>query len=362
MSTPLSYRILSVNPGSTSIKLALYQDETELFRAHIPHSCETPDGAGQILAQGEYQKTLVLEELKRRGYSPEALSAVVGRGGLLPPVKTGAYLVCPDLVAWLVHKAPIYHASNLGALIAYSIAQEQQIPAYIYDCVSADELIPVARITGMPEIVRRSYCHVLNTRAAVRKVAGSLGLHYEDICAIAAHLGGGISINAHDCGRMIDVIPDDAFHFSPERAGSVPLSSFLDLCCSGRYTKAELIRKQRGRAGLSAYLGTSDCIEVESRIAAGDEQAELIYEAMAYWVAKGIASLTAAVEGRQQAIILTGALAHSSLFTEKIRRRVRFLAPVYVLEGENETEALALGALRVLRKEEEAHRFPLASA
>ena len=357
MNLPLSRVILSINPGSTSIKFALYRDETELFKAHIPHDCSAPDGPEQIVAQSEYQKSLVLAELQRRGYRAEALSAVVGRGGLLPPIKTGGYLVSPEMVSWLVHEAPIYHASNLGALIAFSIAEEQRIPAYIYDSVSADELIPPARMTGIPEITRRSYCHVLNTRAAVRKVAETLELRYEDVCALVAHLGGGISISAHDRGKIVDAIPDDSFHFSPERAGGAPLSSFIDLCFSGKYTKTELIRKQRGKAGLAAYLGTSDCIEVEKRIANGDEQAALVYEAMAYWVAKGIASLSAAVEGRQQAVILTGALSHSVLFTELIRQRVRFLAPVYIVAGENETEALALGALRILRGEEAANQF-----
>lgn len=356
MTDQAAYRILSVNPGSTSLKIALYQNEQELFRAHIAHGGKAPNCPDEIEALRDEQVSLVLSELNDRGYQPETLSAVVGRGGLLPPVRPGGYLVSAGLEDWLIHAAPVYHASNLGALIARSIAQRQRIPAYIYDCVSSDEMIPFARITGFPEIARRSFSHVLNARAAARATAAELGTRYEDLCAIVAHLGGGISIGAHDHGRMIDVIPDDSFHFSPERAGGAPLSAFLDLCFSG-YTKTELIQKQRGRAGLNAYLGTADCLEVEKRIAAGDGQAKLIYEAMAYWVAKGIASLSAAVEGRQQAVVLTGALAYSALFTGWVRQRVGFLAPVHIVPGENETESLALGALRILRGEESAETF-----
>lgn len=348
--------ILSVNPGSTSLKIALYQNEHELFHAQLSHSGWSPHSPREIVALCHEQAALVQDELKKRGYHPSMLSAVVGRGGLLPPVKTGGYQVSEELTNWLIHDAPIYHASNLGALIADVIARQQRIPAYIYDCVSSDEMIPLARVTGFPELERRSFCHVLNSRAAARIAAAELNLRYEELSAVVAHLGGGISISAHDHGKMIDVIPDDSFHFSPERAGGAPLSAFLDLCFSG-LSKAELIKKQRGRAGMSAHLGTSDCLEVEARIEAGDDQARLVYEAMAYWVSKGIASLSAALEGRQQAIILTGALARSSLLTGWIRQRVSFLAPILIVAGENEMEALALGVLRILRGEEQAKTF-----
>ncbi len=358
MNRQSSYHILSINPGSTSLKIALYQNEQVLFHAQLPHSGRSPHSPGEITALCNEQASLVLDELQKRGYPPSVLSAVVGRGGLLPPVKTGGYQVSKELTDWLIHDAPIYHASNLGALIADVIAQQQRIPAYIYDCVSSDEMVPFARVTGFPELTRRSFCHVLNARAAARIAAGRLNMRYEDLSAVVAHLGGGISISAHDHGKMIDVIPDDSFHFSPERAGGAPLSAFLDLCFSG-LAKTELIQKQRGNAGMAAHLGTADCLEVETRIAAGDGQARLVYEAMAYWVSKGIASLCAAMEGRQQAVVLTGALAQSDLFTGWIRKRVDFLAPVLIVAGENEMEALALGALRILRGEERAETFIL---
>ncbi len=356
MNQQSSYHILSINPGSTSLKIALYQNEQELFRAQLSHSGRPPHNPGEIVERCNEQASLVLKELQKRGYPIAMLSAVVGRGGLLPPVKTGGYHVSKELTNWLIHDAPIYHASNLGALITDVIAQQQCIPAYIYDCVSSDEMVPFARVTGFPELTRRSFCHVLNARAAARIAADGLNIRYEELSAVVAHLGGGISISAHDHGKMIDVIPDDSFHFSPERAGGAPLSAFLDLCFSG-LSKTELIKKQRGNAGMAAYLGTADCLEVETQIAAGDGQARLVYEAMAYWVSKGIASLCAAMEGRQQAVVLTGALAKSHLFTGWIRKRVDFLAPVQIIAGENEMEALALGALRILRGEERAETF-----
>ena len=349
----MSHHILSVNPGSTSTKIALFRDETEIFRTEI----KAPAGHGSPAAQAEHITAQVIETLAAHSFLPSALSAVVGRGGMLPPVKVGGYLVGPDMLRWLAEKATLRHASNLGAPVAYAMAAPLGIPAYVYDCVSSDEMWDMAKITGIPELSRQSFCHVLNAKAAARMVAERQGKRYDTMHLIVAHLGGGISVSAHACGRMVDVIPDDAGHFSPERAGGAPLSAFAALCYSGTYSEREMDRKLRGHGGLKAHLGTSDCIEIEARIAGGDAIARQVYEAMAYTVAKSIGMLSVALGGRLDAIILTGGLANSNLLTGMIIRYVSFLAPVERIPGEHEMEALALGALRLLRGEETPHVF-----
>lgn len=353
----MSYDILAVNPGSTSTKVAVFRDRQELLREDIEHDSEYLDAHSHIEEQFPFRRDMVLDFLRERGYMPDRLSAVVGRGGLLPPVEGGGYVVNQAMKDRIL-KGPISpHASNMGALIADAVAAPLGIPAYIYDAVSSDEFMEISRITGIPEVVRQSFCHVLNSKAMARKAAEESGEKYEDMNFLVAHMGGGISFSAHRRGKIVDALSDDGGAFSPQRSGSVPILYIVDMCYSGRYTKEELVRKIRIDGGLKAYLGTYDCREIERMIREGDKKAELLYEAQAYQIAKGIGQLAPALEGDVDAIILTGGMAHSGMLTDWIRRYVKFIAPVKVMAGEMELEALAYGALRILRGEEKARTY-----
>lgn len=353
-----SYRILAINPGSTSTKVAVYENERELFRENAIHSQEAMVAYGNdIILQMPLRMKVVKEILAENDIDEKTLSAVVGRGGMIPGLKTGGYYADEALCQVVRDGGLTPHASNLGALMAKETADSLHIPAYIYDAVSAADLPELATITGIPEIRRQSYCHVLNSRAMAIEYARQQGKRYEDMRLLVAHLGGGISVSAHAGGKIIDVITDDGGPFSPERCGSVPLTYIVDMCFSGRYTKAEVMRKMRGRGGLVALLGTSDCQEIERRIRDGDKEAEKIYQAQAYQIAKGIGELTPTLESRMDAIILTGGLAWSKKMTKMVRKYVERIAPVVVMPGEKEMEALALGALRILRGREMARRY-----
>lgn len=258
----MEYYILSINPGSTSTKIALYCNKTELFCVTIRHTEEELAPFPDVVSQYDFRRTLILNTLEQHGYSLDKLSAVVGRGGLFPYIKTGGYCVNEAMKNIVLSNKVSPHVSNIGCLIAESIATPLNIPSYVYDCVSSDEMVDVARVTGIPEIVRTSFCHVLNSKAMSRKVAEEQGKNYEDLNLIVAHLGGGISISAHQKGRIIDSAADDQGTFSPERAGSLPLLDLLELCYSGKYDKNEAIKLVRGNGGLKRHLGTSDCIEI----------------------------------------------------------------------------------------------------
>lgn len=353
----MSYKILAINPGSTSTKVSLYEDEQEIFTKKLDHPLEQIEKFENVEDQLNMRKDLVLSFLKEKKLDIKELSAVVARGGMLPPVKTGAYVI-NDLMVDRVENRPVMeHASNLAAPIAYEIAKEAGVPSYIYDCVMADELTDMARISGMPDLPRTSSSHVLNTRAMAIKAAKERNRNYEDMNIIVAHLGGGISINVHEKGRIVDLVSDDEGPFSPERAGRVPCRELINLCYSGKYDKKTMQRKLRGNGGLRAYLNTIDAREVEKMIADGNEEAKLVYEAMAYQIAKGIGELSTVVEGNVDVIVLTGGIAYSKILTDWILKRVRFIAPVEIIAGENEMEALAFGALRVLKKEEFAREY-----
>ena len=282
---------------------------------------------------------------------------MVGRGGLLPNLHAGGYLVNPHMKEALLGGQASPHASNLGALLAYEIAEPLGIPSYIYDAVMADEFEEIAKVTGLPDVQRQSMCHVLNMKAMSRKVAEKHGKRYEDMTLLVAHLGGGISIGIHKGGKIIDAIRDDAGPFSPERSGSIPLLYIVDMCYSGIYNRKEMIKRIRGMGGLKAHLGTADCRRIEKMIESGDERAKLLYEAQAYQVAKGIGELAPVVSGKVDYIILTGGVAYSKMMTDMIKERVEFIAPVEIMPGEDEMEALALGALRILRGEETAQEY-----
>lgn len=353
----MSYKILAVNPGSTSTKIAVYEDEQVVFTESVTHSDEELKQYERVADEFEMRRDRILGILEVHKIMPEELAAVVGRGGQLSHIHAGGYLVTEAMKKRLTAPETIEHASNLGALIADAIAAPLGIPAYIYDAVGADELNDIAKITGFPEIVRKSFCHVLNSKAMARKAAEKVGKKYQDMNFIVAHLGGGISISAHEKGRIVDVITADGGPFSPERSGSAPLNDIVDMCYSGKYEKREMKKKIAGLGGMKAYLGTASCIEIEKRIAEGDEQAEQIYQAQAYQIAKGIGELAPSLKGKVNAVIITGGIAFSKKLTEMIVGYVDFLAPIRIMPGENELESLAAGALRILKGEEQAEAY-----
>lgn len=353
----MGYQILAVNPGSTSTKVAVYENEEKLFDENIVHSDEELKNYKKVIDEFSMRKDKILDVLAKHNIRLEELSAVVGRGGQLVDIHAGGYLVTEDMKKRLSDPMTVEHASNLGAWIADAIAAPLGIPAYIYDAVGADELPEIAKITGIPEVTRQSFCHVLNSKAMCRKAAKKMGKTYQEMNFIVAHLGGGISISAHQKGRIIDVITADGGPFSPERSGSVPLNYIINLCFSGEYNRREMQKKIAGKGGIKAYLGTSNCVEVEKRIQEGDELAKKVYEAQAYQIAKGIGELSPTLKGNIDAIIMTGGVAYSTMLTDQITEYVGFLAPVVVMPGENELESLAAGALRILRGEETAEPY-----
>lgn len=351
---------LIINPGSTSTKLALYDEQEKKVQENITHDAEQLQQFERITDQVPFRTEVIRDFMERNGIRGESLSAVVGRGGLVFGLHTGGYRVGDALCEALVNDAYSQaHASNLGGLLARALAEPYGIPAYIYDAVTSGELTEVAKITGIPEIRRRSFCHVLNSRAMAIRYAREQGKRYEDLNLIVAHLGGGTSASVHAHGQIVDSVGDDDGQFSPERSGSLPSLEMVDLCYSGKYTKAEMKKKVRGRGGMYAHLGTSDCRVIEQMIHDGDSHAALIFQAQAYQIAKCIGLLSIVLKGQCDAIILTGGLAYSEDLTQRIRDYVGFLAPVCVMPGENEMEALALGGLRILDGQEAAQEYEL---
>ena len=353
----MSYKILSINPGSTSTKVALYEDDQNIFTEMITHYAEDIQKFDDILDQVDFRADFVHSALAKHDVRPAELSAVVGRGGLIPNMRGGGYLVNEEMIDVIRSGKASPHASNLGALLAQKIAGPLGINAYIYDAVTTNEFPDIAAVTGMPDVRRDSKCHVLNMKAVSRRVAVKYGKSFEDMRLIVAHMGGGISISAIENGRIIDSIGDDAGPFAPERSGSIPLFYIIDMCYSGLYSKKEMSARIRGQGGLKAYFGTADCRVIEEKIADGDEHAKLMYEAMAYQVAKGIGELAPVLRGKIDCTILTGGLAWSTMFLDMLRERIGFLAPVEIVAGEDEMEALSLGVLRILRGDEPASEY-----
>lgn len=353
------HRILVINPGSTSTKIAIYDEEEILFTENINHSAKTLASYRRIADQYDMRRDVVLKVLSLHEVKLSTLSAVVGRGGLLPPVKSGAYEVNPEMVDVLRYHPRLEHASNLGGIIAYEIASPLYIPAYIYDPVTVDEMEPIAKIAGLSEMSRESLGHNLNMRATSIRYAKQQGRELCDMSLITAHLGGGITISLFRGGRIVDIVSDDEGPFSPERSGGLPMFQLIEMATSGRYDCKFLMKKVKSQGGLMSYFGTANAREVEEMAAGGDEKAALVYEAMAYNIAKNIGKLAVAAEGRVDAILLTGGLAYSKMLTDWIAKRVSFIAPVKIMPGENEMEALAFGALRVLRGEETARTFSM---
>ncbi len=350
-------KILAINPGSTSTKIAIYDETEELFKKTIEHSSEEVGKYKNIVDQYDMRYEAIMKFLEEVNFDINCLSAVVGRGGILPPVKSGAYRVNDSMVERLTKRPVVEHASNLGAVISYAISKPLNIPAFIYDSIAVDELDDIARISGLADIKRESFIHTLNMRAAAIKIAKKLDKPYKDCNLVIVHLGGGISLSVHKHGKMVDVVTDEEGPFSPERSGRVPCKRLIEMCYKN--DERTMKKKIRGNAGLISYLGTNSALDVEKRIENGDAEAKLVYEAMAYQIAKGIGELATVVSGKVDAIIITGGIAYSKMMTEWIKGRVEFIAPVEILPGENELEALALGALRVIRGEEKAHEYDL---
>ncbi|HPG20536.1 MAG TPA: butyrate kinase [Flexilinea sp.] len=350
-------RLLILNPGSTSTKLAVYDDETPVYTESIVHTPEELAPFDCVADQYAFRRDLVLRSLEQHRIPLNSLTAIVSRGGLLPPIEAGAYRINDDMVWQLRNRPRNEHASNVGAMIAYDIANRLGIPAFIYDGVTVDELTPINKITGLPSMQRKGMGHNLNTRAAAMRYAREQGKNYRDITVIVAHLGGGISVNLHHNGRIEDFITDEEGPFSPERTGGLPMFDVIRECFEPGATYKGMMKLVKNQGGLMAHLGTTDSQKVEERIAAGDEHAKLIYDAMILNIAKNIGKIAPGVCGTIDAILLTGGIAHSDYVTEGIKRYVSFLAPVIVYPGEDEMNALALGGLRVLRGEESAKTF-----
>lgn len=354
----MAYRVLVINPGSTSTKMGVFQGEECLFQETLRHSAEELAPFASVMEQVDFRRALVEGALAQRGIDPATLDAVCARGGQLPPCPSGAFVVDKQMCEYMYGITHGAHASNLGCVIALQIAEKQGIPAYVYDPVAVDEMEPVARITGMPMLKRVMLGHALNCRAmAIRCAENVMHRPLEDCRFIVLHLGGGASVRLFIGGKMVDGLRDDELLFAPERSGGQDCQSLIHLCFSGEYTEKELMKYVRGAGGLKAHLGTSDAREVEQRIAAGDEKAKLVYDAMLYGAAKSIGALAAAADGQIDRIILTGGVVHSQYVAEYLTRKLSFIAPVEVMAGEFEMEALAAGACRVLSGQEQPHHI-----
>ena len=354
----MAYKILAINPGSTSTKISLANDDEPVFVADIPHSREELSTFKKITDQFHFRKQLVIEELKKRNI-PLDFDAVIGRGGLAKPVSSGVFTITEEMI--LDQQQAIHqHACDLGCMIADEIARD--IPgckSFVADPGVVDELEPEARISGSPLMPRACIWHALNQKAIGRRYAKDIGTKYEKLNLIICHLGGGISIAAHNHGRAIDAnnALDGEGPFSPERAGSLPAADLIRLCFSGKYTESQLLGRVSGQAGLSAHLGTNDLREVMNWIKAGDKHAELIVSAMIWHVAKNIAAEGAVLYGKVDAILLTGGMAKSDYIIDRLKRRIEYLAPVHVYPGQDEMLALTENALAVLRGERVAKDY-----
>lgn len=353
------YRLLVINPGSTSTKVAYFEDETEIWKESIEYDREKLSEFERILDQYDMRREDIHTCLQRRDVDPDKIDGVVGRGGPFKSLRSGTYRIDPSVLDDVRRgNVQAEHISNIGVLLAFAFSQEGKKPAFFVDPVSVDEFEPVARISGIPEIERKSLLHTLNIKAVSHKVARELGKTLEELNLIVAHLGGGISVCPIRRGRIIDVNnANEMGPFSPERSGGLPVTSLVELAFSKRYSEAELKKHLVGEGGIVAYLGTNDLKAVEGRISDGDEKAELIYRAMAYQISKEIGGMAAVLEGKVDGICLTGGLAHSTMLVGWIKAHVAFIAPVHIFAGENEMEALAMGALRILRGEEDVRTY-----
>lgn len=347
--------VLVINPGSTSTKVALYDQEFEVKSNKLEHSQDELAKYNSVLDQYEYRLNLINNWLKKENIQTSSLKAVVGRGGLLRPIPGGTYLVTDKMLEDLKLGIGGEHAANLGGILARGIADKENINSYIVDPVSVDEFEEVARISGLNLIERKSLIHALNIKAVSHRRAEELNKDLDELNLIVAHLGGGISVAPLEKGRMIDVNnASEMGPFSPERTGSLPVGDLIRMCYSGKYSYEDMKKKIKGKGGLMSYLGTIDAREVEKRIEAGDEYAKLVYDAMIYQIGKEIGAAATVLKGEVDDIILTGGLAYSNYIVEKVKEMVSFIGPIVVYPGEDEMGALNKGVLRVIKGEEKA--------
>lgn len=351
----MAYKLLIINPGSTSTKIGVYSDEKEVLVETLRHSSDEIAKYDSIFEQKNFRKEVIMNILKKNNIDVSSLDAIVGRGGMLRPIPGGTYEVTDKLLEDLKIGVSGQHASNLGGILANEIAKEVGIRSFIVDPVVVDELQDVARISGMPEIPRRSIFHALNQKAVAKRYAKECGKRYEDLNLVVVHMGGGVSVAAHRDGLVIDVnnTLDGDGPFSPERSGSVPVGDLVKLCFSGKYTESEIYSKIVGKGGYVAYLNTNDARDVLKAKEEGDEYASLIFEAFIYQICKAIGEMSTVLNGKVSQIILTGGIAYSPVVVNAIKERVQWISDITVYPGEDELLALAQGALRVLNGEEE---------
>lgn len=355
----MSYKLLIINPGSTSTKIAVYEDEKDVFEETLRHSSEQIGEFKHILDQKSFRTDIILDALKSNKIDIMEMDAIVGRGGLLKPIVSGTYNVNDRMLEDLKESVQGEHASNLGAIIANEIANSISKPAFIVDPVVVDEMEEIARLSGIPELPRKSIFHALNQKAVAKRYAEEKSVKYEDINLIVAHMGGGVSVGAHKNGKIIDVnnALDGDGAFSPERSGGVPSGDLARMCFSGKYTLEEILKKITGKGGFVAYLNTNDARVVEKAALEGEQKAKLIHDAMGYQVSKDIGAAAAVLNGKVDAIILTGGMAYGKPMVNLISEKVGFIAPIVVYPGEDEMLALAQGVLRVLNGEEEIKEY-----
>lgn len=355
----MSYRLLIINPGSTSTKIGVFEDEKPLFDETLRHPTSEIEKYNTIFDQLEFRKDVILNVLKEKNFDIKTLDAIVGRGGMLKPIEGGTYKVNDVMLHDLKIGVQGQHASNLGGTIANEIAKSLNIPAFIVDPITVDELSDVARLSGMAEIKRRSIFHALNQKAIAKRYAKENGKKYEDLNLIVVHMGGGVSVGTHKNGKVVEVSNalDGDGPFSPERTGGLPAGDLVELCFSGKFTHAEIKKKISGKGGFVSYLNTNNAKDVVEKAQTGDEKVKLIYDAFIYQIGKEIGKCSAVLCGKVDAILLTGGIAYNKIVTDDISKMVSFIAPVKVYPGEDELLALAQGGLRVLTREEKAKEY-----
>lgn len=356
----MSYKVLVINPGSTSTKIGVFEDETLLFEETLRHSTEEIAQYATIVDQKDFRKKLIVDLLASKNFDAKDLDVIVGRGGLLKPIPGGTYAVSDELLADLKIGVQGQHASNLGGILAREIADEIGVPSYIVDPVVVDELTTVARYSGVPELPRTSIFHALNQKAVAKRYAKEIGKAYEAVNLIVVHMGGGVSVGAHTGGKIVDVnnALDGEGAFSPERAGSVPAVPLMRMCFSGKYTEKEVYKKLVGNGGLNAYLNTNDMRDVNRMaFAEGNEEAKRVFDAFIYQICKDIGAMATVLKGNVDQIILTGGIAYGKEVCDAIKERVGFISDITVYAGEDELLALDQGALRVMNGTEKAMEY-----
>ncbi len=354
-------RILAINPGSTSTKISVFDNHEDIFTINIKHSAEELAPYRKIIDQYDFREKMILKELDQAGISLSSIDVVVARGGLLKPIPGGVYRINETMISDLKDESTRAHSSNLGAILGDAISKKtgNSTGSFIVDPVIVDEMEPLARYSGMPEIPRVSIFHALNQKAVARKYAREHNVKYEDLNLIIVHMGGGVTVGGHRNGRVIDVNNglDGEGPFSPERSGGVPVGDLINLCYSGRYTLEEMKKKNVGQGGLVAYLGTNSAYDVSKMAQGGDKKAEEIYRAMAYQIAKEIGAMSVVLRGKIDAILLTGGVAYDKVFCKWIEEQVHFLGKVVVYPGEDEMKALEEGVYFALKGEMEIKEY-----